>query len=219
MAIFWSLALAHLLGDFALQTGRLIRAKRRLPGLLIHGAIHLVVAGLLLASTSLIAWIALVGLVFVHLLVDWVKISNERSLDRSPPLYFILDQYAHIILIILAAALINAVEPVGPTLLSPDVVFVLIGLVLAGFTWSICEQVLVDWAGDGVYRRELDQYRAGRIIGRCALFLAAWGALQAWPTARAAAYMPYLSGRYRVRALVTDVIVSFAMAALVRLVA
>lgn len=103
-----ALVIAHLVGDFVVQRKAVIDGKRRgqWPAMLEHGAWHLaclVVAWLLFAPTGIAAWqVALVfaGIVVLHLLTDRAKymLPDHRAL-----LAFVLDQAAHLAVLVLAA--------------------------------------------------------------------------------------------------------------------
>lgn len=93
--LFIVLLFSHLLGDFILQTNRIVKMKRKIWGQLIHCLI-IVIAILFMIPTRqglFIAWI--VGA--THLIIDFLKIiiNKDRSLN-----IFILDQVLHLFVII-----------------------------------------------------------------------------------------------------------------------
>jgi hypothetical protein len=219
MPVFWSLLLSHLLGDFVLQSDRLVEAKHRLPGLLVHGAIHLTVSVLLLLPRRLEVWAALVVLTGLHLGVDSLKISRERPQQRSTPSLFLLDQAAHFVLIGGVAAWVAAHYPSIKPWLGLPILIPAVGLTLVSFVWWISEQIFVEGRGDEAYARELSEWKGGRMVARSIAFLAFWLALGGTDTALLSLPIPYLSGRYRLRALLTDLAVAAAVAVILRLVA
>ena len=112
-----SILLAHLLGDFALQTPSMVQGKAKGVGAyLSHGAIHLLALGLSVAAFGGLEWLAdgwfwiLSPLyVMVHLgidgirqkLVAWGRVADSASV-------FIADQALHIsTIIVLAWALVR----------------------------------------------------------------------------------------------------------------
>lgn len=99
MIIFLRLLLGHLVGDFALQTGKIARGKLcGWRGLLIHTG--LVTFSMLCFGAGAFAgwlpWILMLGV--SHLLIDSVRTFFMRSLPPQRGLfYFITDQIAHIL--------------------------------------------------------------------------------------------------------------------------
>jgi hypothetical protein len=105
MKLVLTVLLAHLLGDFPLQTSSMIRGKQRgIPAYIAHGAVHLLILVLCVAAfvspRLLISdwfWIAAFVYVVAHLGIDGAKqrlISADRMTDSAP--LFILDQLFHL---------------------------------------------------------------------------------------------------------------------------
>jgi hypothetical protein len=120
--VFLALLLAHVLGDFPLQTGRMVRGKIDFrPGAFLHHTlIHLVVSAAALAvftplslgQATTLAALAL--LVLGHLGLDFAKsaaVRRKPSLDGS--LLYVTDQLLHVAVVALAAAV--AVQTAAPT--------------------------------------------------------------------------------------------------------
>jgi|GEM_PF-1057316 len=98
MTLFTTLMLGHLLGDFLLQTNWVFNFKTRSwVGIAIHTLIHLVATALLLHNWDEL-WSLFITLGILHFATDWVKIRYPSS---SQTFDFILDQIAHLIVIIL----------------------------------------------------------------------------------------------------------------------
>ena len=99
-AIFIPLFSAHILGDFLLQTDAWVKRKKYLPVLLKHvlvlGVLSYVLVGILRAwQLALVVFIS-------HALIDAIKTRSEH--DNL--FVFLLDQCVHILILILAAALV-----------------------------------------------------------------------------------------------------------------
>ncbi len=99
-----ALLLAHVLGDFPLQTEWIASRKgRRLGPTLVHGAIHLFTAWLCLkffaANLSLTPglWAALLIYVMTHLTIDSLKswFIGQRKISANTT-SFLVDQFVHI---------------------------------------------------------------------------------------------------------------------------
>ncbi|MGA9533728.1 MAG: DUF3307 domain-containing protein [Anaerolineales bacterium] len=219
MAVFWTLLLSHLLGDFVLQSDRLVEAKHRFPGLLAHGGIHLTVSAILLLPRQIGVWVVLVSLTGLHLAIDSLKISRERPQERSSPTLFLLDQAAHLILIAGVAIWIRSGFPSVEPWLGAPFLIPAVGLTLVTFVWLITEQIFVEGSKDESYARELTKWKGGRMVARSIAFLGFWSVLGNWDVALLSLPIPYLTGRHRSRALLTDLAVAAVVAVILRLAA
>ncbi len=94
LGYFLPLLFAHLLTDFALQSEASIRAKQRIPGLIIHGLI----AGLLtyLCLGVITGWEISLGVALTHTLLDAWKLRSQRG---SRLRRFVIDQLGHVIIL------------------------------------------------------------------------------------------------------------------------
>lgn len=111
MATFMVLYLAHLIGDFPLQTNRIYELKSQSNrGILLHVAIHIMVA-VILIKNPLPYWRLLLVLGIVHFIIDWTKLHLPGR--RQTP-GFILDQIAHFLSLILIASWTPGVTAVLP---------------------------------------------------------------------------------------------------------
>jgi hypothetical protein len=107
LLLFISLAAAHILGDFLLQTERMVLNKNRIKILLLHTGEHALL-GYLLAGLWTNWQIPLV--IFVtHTLIDGVKvrIQQEGRFQRRELALFTIDQFAHLAVAALLAWLVT----------------------------------------------------------------------------------------------------------------
>src|SRR6202047_4338108 len=107
--LFLAVLLAHLLGDFPLQSSSMVRGKQQgIRAYLAHGAIHLLILVLCVAAfislemvTSLWFWMAACFYIVVHLGIDRAKqglVSTAKLADSTA--VFLLDQVLHVCTII-----------------------------------------------------------------------------------------------------------------------
>ena len=128
ISLFFALLVAHLLGDFALQTNWILSLKKQGGWkLLPHVLIHLCMTAVLLENAwQLLPLLLILG--STHYVIDWVKLrlSAENTL-RS----FWADQVAHVVVLMGLAIWFPAVTPmmVGGGLL---------GLFAAAFLAALC---------------------------------------------------------------------------------
>ena len=90
--MFYRLILAHLVGDFVLQTRGLVVRKRTPSGL----AIHVILVGLAMLPMAwdrlAVWWPWLLVILAAHGAIDWAKICLEPHLRLRPILPFLVDQ-------------------------------------------------------------------------------------------------------------------------------
>lgn len=106
LSFFLLLLLGHMIGDFVLQPYWLVLAKRNgWSGLLIHVGVVTFVTAILLSISGIPNWWVWVIVLFVgHLFIDQFRtfVFTDNSNGRGL-LLLILDQIAHVILIIILA--------------------------------------------------------------------------------------------------------------------
>jgi hypothetical protein len=109
---FLAVLLAHLLGDFPLQSSAMVRGKHQgIGAYLAHGSVHLVVLTLCVATfisipwlTSLGFWITAALYVAVHLGIDRAKQRLVRTARLADSAFvFILGQALHVCTIVALA--------------------------------------------------------------------------------------------------------------------
>jgi hypothetical protein len=110
--LFFTVLVAHLLGDFPLQSSSMVRAKHQgVRAYLSHGAIHLLVLVVCVAGfsslellTSFWFWMAACVYIGIHLGIDRAKqgLVNTAKLADSATV-FLLDQVLHVCTIIALA--------------------------------------------------------------------------------------------------------------------
>ena len=111
-----ALCLAHLLTDFVFQTSPLVQQKKKgqVLGYFKHGATHYLCAFLAAAwclpgvALSLRFHLAVIALTLVHLFIDFCKIRLSKARPAADgALAFLVDQFAHVITVVLAASWIE----------------------------------------------------------------------------------------------------------------
>lgn len=104
MPLFLMLYLGHVLGDFALQPGRLVLAKRNGPGgMLVHTAIVTAATALVLAADLGSAWPAVLLAGLAHLGVEELTVRARETPRASGLSVFLLDQGLHAVSLALIA--------------------------------------------------------------------------------------------------------------------
>ncbi len=94
------LVLGHVLADFVFQSRRMVAAKDRPGGLLLHGGLVFVVHTVVyLPLLSLASLAAILGVSVVHVLVDAAKRARVRR-RRDGLSLFLLDQAVHVFVLL-----------------------------------------------------------------------------------------------------------------------
>ncbi len=95
--MFCRLILAHLVGDFILQTRWIVLRKRKLDGLALH--VGLVGLAMLRVAWSRLGrwWPWLLIIMLVHGITDWAKMRLEPRLPLPPIVPFLADQALHVL--------------------------------------------------------------------------------------------------------------------------
>ena len=171
MTLLLNLYLGHLLGDFVLQPGRLVVAKRNgIAGLLIH-------AGIIGASTALILigeldslWNIILLAMAAHLAIEVITIRLRDWGHLSGLSVFLIDQSMHILSLVILVALaapslsIDTVTTFGIEL-SP--VWTALGCALIGvaFMGSIIIFEVSNTVGPDDWNQDILPYDRARILG------------------------------------------------------
>lgn len=136
------LILAHLVGDFILQSSKLVAWKNKsMLGLSVHILIHLA-ANFILLSPLIFSgetWLfyPIIAICFIHFWIDQTKITydSDTSHKNRKSRAFVLDQVLHAIVISITLLFIRNVEIIVPNTLlwrlysRPDLIIFFISLI------------------------------------------------------------------------------------------
>ena len=170
--MFWYLLLAHVLGDYPLQTDWMVKFKTQWYGLALHILTHtatIIVVVFLVGGQDLVVLHYLITLLFIHLAIDLFKnrISAHYP-DRFVQAYF-FDQLLHLLSILGVAfwMSVNGVENVFWT--DSSWILYLLGLVLITDVWRITERVFSIHKNWFLLNHKRDVLR---MVARAGLFMA-----------------------------------------------
>ncbi|MFW6068906.1 MAG: DUF3307 domain-containing protein [Chloroflexota bacterium] len=159
--MFWTLSLAHLIGDYPLQTDSLVRAKRHWWGLTLHVAIHLALMLLLAGRDSLIVWPQLLALAAAHFAIDALKNYEARRWPHLVVTSYTIDQILHFLSIILVALWIEADYGIHR---DQNWLIYAAAYLSATHVWFITERVVA--YRQPRYQLEVETHRWSRIFAR-----------------------------------------------------
>ncbi len=144
MIVFWHLLLAHLLADFPLHTDYIYRKKITKPfkGISIHGLVYLITLLVCCFPYLEIQWFNFAGIVFngveavflltlIHMISDYIDISDNHNLIGINALMFLCWQGIEISVLFLVAPVLP--ESTGITLWLLKFIIILCGLIVSTF--------------------------------------------------------------------------------------
>jgi len=216
------LCAGHLLADFVFQSRAMVEGKRReTRWLLTHGLEVLLVQAVVLLAfcASVRAGAAIAGIALTHVGIDWLKVRVEQRFGRRL-LWFVLDQFLHVAVLVLAAHWIAA-GGVELTALAPRR--------LEGYAWIVGLYAFNVNGGSAVVSAVLDSVRAGSpplagaraghvigILERMAMltlvWLGEWSALGFVLAAKSVARFKELENREFAEAYLVGTLTSFLVA-------
>lgn len=141
------LLLAHLLGDFVFQSGKMVRDKQqyglRSKLLYLHLLIHLLLLLVLLQFDGRY-WMGMAVIILSHGLLDVLKASYGHRLTEAKA--FLLDQACHLLVLVVVAYSYFPVSLELEVLFSPQVLLFTTALVLVSVVAAILmKHLLASW--------------------------------------------------------------------------
>lgn len=136
--------LAHVMGDFVFQSekwvGDKLRRRHKSKYLYFHILVHLV-ALLVVFGFDTDYWLLFLVVPLSHLGIDLIKINLHNKMNGRR--LFILDQVAHVAVILATATYYSPVLVLPVEIFSDRYLFVLLCLLILTFAGSVCIQVLM----------------------------------------------------------------------------
>lgn len=162
--IFAKLILAHLIGDFFLQTGNGIakkfEKKWRSTSLFIHAMIHFILILILLWDVTF--WHVALIVAVSHYVIDGIKLSVQN--ERNERITFFIDQLAH--LTVLVVVWLFFFEPILNWALSDSFWIVLTGVLFVTYPSSYAMQYFMKgWSSELKFDENSSLKGAGMYIG------------------------------------------------------
>lgn len=174
MTLFFTLLLAHILGDFCFQPDSWVvdkkRYKHKSKRLYTHLLIHAVLLILFLGFNTTY-WLGFTFIILSHYLIDLAKLHTERG--NHPLVYFLIDQALHITVLALVTYLYEPFSIAWGSIVSPGHLFFLTTLALLIFVPAVLIKIVIaQWRpetlekqGGTLFKDEESLIRAGRFIG------------------------------------------------------
>lgn len=167
MIIFVKLLLAHLIGDFMLQSKSWIEDKTKNKGKSIKLYLHVLIHGVLVMMLffDLSYWPLALGVTVTHFLIDWAKLSLQKPSNKT--FWFVFDQLLHVLVIIILTVIWIYPEMSWLDYLqSLEFWAYLTALVFLVFAASIIMNVLLyKWSSQIIDGKDQSLSNAGKYIG------------------------------------------------------
>ncbi|MDH4140515.1 MAG: DUF3307 domain-containing protein [Coriobacteriia bacterium] len=171
MTLLLNLYLGHLLGDFVLQPGWLVAAKRRnVWGLLTHVGIIGVCTAIILHEDISSLWNIVLLAMAAHVAIEVITIRARASTKLSGLSVFLIDQALHVLsIVVLVWTASPYVEVDEVAFLGMDVsaaiVAFLCALVATTFMGAVIIFEVVNSMGPESWNRDILPYDRARILG------------------------------------------------------
>lgn len=100
--------LAHLIGDFVLQTDKIAQLKSKgLKGLSFHCAVIFVIQIVFMSLFGFKGVLAAIIVGIIHFLIDYLKLKLKHFVNKIQAIYFLLDQAVHFLIIYLVSLFLS----------------------------------------------------------------------------------------------------------------
>lgn len=186
--------------------------KSRFGVLLLHIFIHLIVSSIIvvLVSPGLLPYVFLLAI--IHLLIDIAKHYVNVNRPQWIVAPYLIDQLFHIISILFISILISRYTEILPFALRPPWLIGLTALLFVTYVWYISEKIIS--FHNSIYFQQVIEKEWSRMFSRAFLLAVFLISIQNLSIAGlfglGAVQFPYRSSSFGIRALVTDLIVSFS---------
>lgn len=208
--MFWAFILAHLIADYPLQTDAIVAAKKRLPVLALHVAIHcvtmlVILIGVLHADPH--RWLLpILAVTAFHFGIDTWKNWVSARWPNWVITWYALDQLFHLLSILLVTFWVS--NGTGAHPFSPPMFWIVpaIGYVWVTYVWYITERVIC-W-NKKPYQLWVIKQMSTRMMSRVALYSALLLGWNPWALVLFVGGLTFhwldLKGDYHYRALLLD---------------
>lgn len=218
--VFWPLIFAHFAADYPLQSKYMVENKTRLGVLVLHVFIHFLVAVSFVLVIVPRAWPYALLLAFFHFGID----VGKKSLNAVRPNWVIVpyfvDQFIHIISILLIAYMIWRNFGILPFQVKPLWLIISTAFLIVTYVWFITEKTLA-YNNPGYFKQVINQEWT-RMASRAfllGLFLISIMSLSSSKLLSAGfLQFPYSKKNNGLRAFITDLAVSLIGAVIIVLI-
>jgi len=214
--LFWTLLLAHFIGDYPLQTDAMVVAKQRLSGLCLHIAVHLVVMIVFLFGVLGLdpkdLWGMVAAIAATHFLIDWCKTQAGKRWPDVIVVPYVVDQFAHYATLLLAAWWADSTHDLDLFLPTREWIVPMVTILVATYVTYITEKVCSLTDAERLARVNAQGWH--RMVSRATLLCGLWlGPTTLWGALTLVCGVSFhwfdLAGR-RVPEVIMDLVIAIA---------
>ncbi|MGY0407011.1 MAG: DUF3307 domain-containing protein [Polaribacter sp.] len=166
--------MTHILSDFVFQSENWVKDKEKnkikSKKLYVHIAIHTVLLLLIFKLNLKEYWLGILIIIVSHYLFDVLKITFQNK--KTKRRWFFIDQFLHILVLILAATLYTDFTFSVDKILTDKNLLLLIALLLITFVAAIIiKMIITQWNPESKKDTDDSLAKAGRYIGYFRTFI------------------------------------------------
>lgn len=168
MLLFLKLLLAHILGDFVLQSNKWVKNKEenklKSSKLYLHIGIHAILLLILLEFKLNIYWLGILVVITTHFLIDVIKLYFQNGKTKRN--WFFIDQLLHIIVLIITTSIYQGLHIELANIFTQQNLLLIVALLLVTNVSGIIIKVFItQWNPESKTNNDDSLTKAGRYIG------------------------------------------------------
>ncbi|WP_299061115.1 DUF3307 domain-containing protein [uncultured Polaribacter sp.] len=168
MLLFLKFLLAHILGDFVLQSNKWVKDKEekkiKSSKLYLHISIHALLLLILLEFKLNTYWLGLLVIVSIHFIIDLLKLYFQN--DKTKRNWFFIDQLLHIIVLLLTTSIYQSLHIDFAKIFTQQNLLLIVALFLVTNVSGVIIKVFItQWSPETKINNDDSLAKAGRYIG------------------------------------------------------
>lgn len=168
MLLFLKLLLAHILGDFVLQSNKWVKNKEenklKSCKLYLHIGIHAILLLIILEFKLNIYWLGILVIITTHFLIDVIKLYFQN--DKTKRNWFFIDQLLHIIVLLITTSIYQGLHIELANIFTQQNLLLIVALLLVTSVSGIIIKVFItQWNPESKTNNDDSLAKAGRYIG------------------------------------------------------
>ncbi len=168
MLLFLKFLLAHILGDFVLQSNKWVKDKEekkiKSSKLYLHISIHALLLLILLEFKLNTYWLGLLVIVSTHFIIDLLKLYFQN--DKTKRNWFFIDQLLHIIVLLLTTSIYQSLHIDFAKIFTQQNLLLIVALFLVTSVSGVIIKVFItQWSPETKINNDDSLAKAGRYIG------------------------------------------------------
>ena len=168
MLLFLKFLLAHILGDFVLQSEKWVKDKEekkiKSSKLYLHIGVHTILLLAFIQFNIQQYWLGLLIIIISHYTIDVLKLTLQKKKTKRK--WFFIDQFFHVIILIFASILYTKASFSFDELFTSKILLLIIALLLVTSVSAIIIKIFItQWNPEKKKENDDSLAKAGRYIG------------------------------------------------------